>query len=249
MMRSVYSGLSRSWYHRAVCDQVIHVPGAHCAGIAQVIDLNRRGSQREDLAAAKLGDSVQIDRNIDPQIARQAGNLGIRTLAHVDEAVECLGHPSVHAWFECGPNAKAVTSNLDRSCPSNKPAVRYATGCMRKSAEKYPTRIFEDRAREGMSPSAGSGGDSSRIQLCAAARCSAGSSSIASSGKGKVIGSCARSPAAIRSRSEFIPSQSQICICTCRFRPSRYFCSGVSAASGPLSLARVTMGCNSRALS
>ena len=46
------------------------------------------------------------------------------------------------ASLASGPNAKAVTSNFVRSWRSIKPATRYATGCVRKSAEKYPTRIL-----------------------------------------------------------------------------------------------------------
>src|SRR5205823_3802387 len=55
--------------------------------------------------------------------------------------------------FASGPNAKAVTSNFVRSWRSNKPAVRYDTGCARKSAEKYPICILSDLSRENVAES------------------------------------------------------------------------------------------------
>ncbi len=71
---------------------------------------------------------------------------------------------------------------------ANNSAVNRDTGCARKSAEKYPTRILSPRSRAGGQPRALSGGHSSPTQISAANRCRGAESTSADSGNGATTG-------------------------------------------------------------
>src|SRR5580692_1002146 len=70
-------------HDHSVADQVVHESGSHGGRVAQEVDLDRSGSQHEDLGTAVGGVPIQIDRDVDTQLAGQGDHLQAGLIKHI----------------------------------------------------------------------------------------------------------------------------------------------------------------------
>lgn len=61
---------------QAVRDDVVDEIGAHCAGKSHVQELQRRGTEGEDLIARALGVAVEVDKHVDSVGGDEVGDGG-----------------------------------------------------------------------------------------------------------------------------------------------------------------------------
>src|SRR5262249_55012725 len=76
----------------------------HRRGVAEIVDLNRRRTERQDAKAKVLREAHQIDRDIHLKLAEQICHFAIALMANVDESLECVPDSILHlvriAWGE-----------------------------------------------------------------------------------------------------------------------------------------------------
>jgi hypothetical protein len=79
-----------------VGNEIVHVLGAHGAGIGEEVDLDGSRAVGKDARATVCGESVQVHCDVHFEFAAEFGNLPIRHGADIQKAVhrrgDALGH-------------------------------------------------------------------------------------------------------------------------------------------------------------
>src|SRR5882672_2805354 len=83
-------------YNNSIGDEIIHEVGAHGAGKAEIIRLNRGRPMGKNPRTAAFGKAHQVDGDIDFHLLDESGNIRIAFPADVDEAVKGTSHACPH---------------------------------------------------------------------------------------------------------------------------------------------------------
>jgi len=98
--------------HGRVGNHIIHVLGAHGAGIAEVVDLDRSTSLGKDARPCIRGVALQVDGNVDAQLSGAARNLTVALVPDIDEFVKSRSHPLAHFILFVRTEGKPVQLEL-----------------------------------------------------------------------------------------------------------------------------------------
>ena len=80
----------------AIDDDVVNKVRSHCAGIAEIIDLDRRRPVGEDHGPAECGVTGEIDQDVDAVPMDQLGGLAMRCFLDIDKAIEGVDETGAH---------------------------------------------------------------------------------------------------------------------------------------------------------
>lgn len=105
-------------------NDIVDLSHAHCAGVAKIIDLDRRRASRVDAAARTLGEAHEIDQDVDASLFEQFDDLRIRQAARLDKSVEGVRKRWRIGEASSGPIEIADTSKPDLSWCSKMSAIR-----------------------------------------------------------------------------------------------------------------------------
>jgi len=107
-----------------VGDQIVHIAGAHGAGIAEVADLDGSGPLGKDAGAIVFGEPLQVHCNVHFELAAEFGDLPVV----IDRTSTNRSIADDTRWFISssfsGPKENPRISNRLRSCRSNNSAIR-----------------------------------------------------------------------------------------------------------------------------
>lgn len=122
--------------YKSITNDIVKEVGAGGARVAEVTDLNRCRSARQNADARMFRIPLEIDRNVDLKRLQASGYVKIRLGADVENVSNALTIRWRIGERSSGPNEMPIASNFLRSWISNNSAIKYAVACSWKSADR-----------------------------------------------------------------------------------------------------------------
>ena len=94
------------WDHYRIGEDVIDIGCAHGPREAQVVDLDGGGTQGKDAGAAVLGETLEIDGDVDLMLPCQGGDVLVAVIGHIEKAVEGFDQSRPHIVLPVGAEGK-----------------------------------------------------------------------------------------------------------------------------------------------